>query len=227
MSVFTGLSSMTGVSTISNIGGIVTSGLVMHLDAGNATSYPGSGTTWTDLSGNANNITLGSSVSFVSSFGGVLNFPEDANGYGRNTSMNLTSSNYTVMSFVRKNSNGNDGRTITSYNNNWLLGHHDTTSGDYYAEGWVNDSGSPQSDTTWRMFTGTGNIVGDSYSLYINDVHQVTNSNGSAGPNGWNLNNQYGQYSNCQIATLICYNRVLTATEITQNYNALRGRYGL
>ena len=206
---------------------IVEDGLVLALDAGNTKSYPGSGTTWYDLSGNGHNITLGSSVSFVSSFGGVLNFSEDANGYGRNTSMNLSSSNYTVMSFVRKNVTGNNGRTITAYNNNWLLGHHDTTYGDYYAEGWVNNIASPQSDTTWRMFTGTGNISGDSYSLYINDVHQVTNSNGSAGPNGWNLNNKYSQYSNCQIATLICYNRVLTASEIQQNFNALRSRFGI
>ena len=77
------------------------------------------------------------------------------------------------------------------------------------------------------MFTGTGNISSDSYSLYINDQLIVTNSNGSAGPNGWNLNNQYGQYSDCQIANLICYNRVLTAAEITQNFNALRGRFGI
>jgi len=206
---------------------IVTDGLVLALDAGNTKSYPGSGTTWTDLSGNGNNITLGSSVSFVSSFGGVLNFPEDANGYGRNTSMNLSSSNYTVMSFVRKNVSGNDGRTITAYNNNWLLGHHDTTYGDYYANGWVY-SGAGTSDTVWRMFTGTGDISADSYNLYINDSIIVSGSaGGSAGPNGWNLNNQYSQYSNCQIATLICYNRVLTASEIQQNFNATRSRFGI
>jgi hypothetical protein len=200
---------------------------VLHLDAANPRSYPGTGTTWTDLSGLGNNITLGSSVSFVNSFSGVLNFPQNADGYGRNTSMNLSSSNFTVMSFVRKNSNGGEGRTITAYNNNWLLGHHDNTYGDYFAEGWVNDIGSPLSDTTWRMFTGTGNISSDSYSLYINDQFIVTNSNGSQGPNGWNLNNQYGQYSNCQISNLICYNRVLTAQEVQQNFNALRGRYGI
>ena len=205
---------------------IVTNGLVLYVDAANKKSYPGSGTTWTDLSGNGNNITLGSSVSFVNSFAGVLNFPQNADGYGRNTSMNLSSSNYTVMSFVRKNSVGNSGRTITAYNN-WLLGHHDTTYGDYFAEGWVNDVASPPSDTTWRLFTGTGNISLDSYSLYINDQLIVTNGNGSAGPNGWNLNNQFNQYSDCQISNLICYNRVLTAAEVLQNFNALRGRYSL
>ncbi len=206
---------------------VVTAGLVVYLDAGNTSSYPGTGTTWTDLSGSGNNITLGPSVSFVNSFGGVLNFPQNGDGYGRNTSMNLSSSNFTVMSFVRKNSNGNSGRTITAYNNNWLLGHHDSTYGDYYAEGWVNDPASPPSDTTWRMFTGTGNISSDSYSLYINDQLILTNSGGSQGPNGWNLNNQYGQSSDCQISTLLCYNRVLSTEEVQQNFNSFRGRYGL
>ena len=78
------------------------------------------------------------------------------------------------------------------------------------------------------MFTGTGNISNDQYSLFINDQNEVRNSNaGSAGPNGWNLNNQYSQYSNCEIANLICYNRVLTDQEITQNYNSLKTRFGL
>jgi hypothetical protein len=203
------------------------SGLVMVVDAGSFRSYPNSGTTWFDLTSNGHNITLGSSVTFSTDFGGVLRFPENANGFGRNSSMNLSSSNYTVISYVRKMSNGNDGRTITSYNNNWLLAHHDNTYGDYYAEGWVNEISSPTSDTTWRMYTGTGNISGDVYQLYINDSLIVSNSNGVAGPNGWNLNNQYDQYSDCQIANLIVYNRVLSSAEITQIFNATKRRFGL
>ncbi len=202
-------------------------GLVMLVDAGSYRSYPLSGSTWFDLTSNGHDISLGSSVTFSSDFGGVLRFAEDGNGYGRNTSMNMSSTNYTVISYVRKMSNGNDGRTITAYNNNWLLAHHDNTYGDYYAEGWVNDITSPTSDTTWRMFTGTGNISGDVYQLYINDSLTVSNSNGSQGPNGWNLNNQYGQYSDCQIANLIVYNRVLTSSEISQIYNATKKRFGL
>jgi hypothetical protein len=203
------------------------SGLVMVVDAGSYRSYPNSGSTWFDITSNGHNITLGSSVTFSTDFGGVLRFPENANGFGRNTSMNLSSSNYTVISYVRKMNNGNDGRTITAYNNNWLLAHHDNTYGDYYAEGWVNDIASPTSDTTWRMYTGTGNISGDVYQLYINDSLIASNSNGAAGPNGWNLNNQYDQYSDCQIANLIVYNRVLTSTEITQIFNVTKRRFGL
>lgn len=206
---------------------IATNGLIMCVDAANIRSYPGSGTNWFDISGNGHTISLGSSVTHSSDFSGVLRFPKNENGFGRNTSMNLTSSNFTVISYVRKMSNGDTGRTITSQNNNWLLAHHDNTFGDYFAEGWVNDIASPTSDTTWRMFTGTGNIAGDVYQLYINNSLIVSNSNGSAGPNGWNLNNQFGQFSDCQIANLIVYNRVLTAAEISEVFNATRGRYGL
>jgi len=207
---------------------IPTNGLVMLVDAADLSSYPGSGATWYDLSPNNHDISLGGGVSWVN-YGNtkVLQFAQDDTGYGRNTSMNLASSNFTVISWVRKLAVGNTGRTITAYNNNWLLAHHDSTYGDYYAEGWVNDVGSPSSDTIWRMFTGTGNISGDSYSLYINDSLIVTNGNGAQGPNGWNLNNQYGQYSSCQIGTLLCYNRVLTATEIGSIYNSQRTRFGV
>jgi hypothetical protein len=52
----------------------VTDGLVLALDAGNAKSYPGSGTTWGDLSGNGNNGTLVNGVGYNGSNGGSLSF---------------------------------------------------------------------------------------------------------------------------------------------------------
>lgn len=204
-----------------------TNGLVMFIDGANPDSYSGSGNTWYDISGNNHNISLGSTVSYTSDFGGVLTFPENSNGYGRNTTMNLSTSNYTVITYVRKLSNSNNGRTVTAYQNNWLIGHHDDTYGDYYAEGWVNNIDNPKSDTTWRMFAGTGHISNDVYQLYINNSLIVQNNLGSQGPRGWNFNNQYSQYSNCQIANLIVYNRVLSASEIQDVYNNTKGRFGL
>ena len=55
-------------------GSIITSGLILNLDAGNVASYPGSGTTWTDLSGNGNNGTLINGPTFNSSNGGSILF---------------------------------------------------------------------------------------------------------------------------------------------------------
>jgi hypothetical protein len=207
---------------------IPTTGLVQCVDAANPRSYPGSGATWYDVTDNGHNIALGAGVTYQSATGrGVLQFAKDATGYGTNSTLNLSASNNTVISFVRKLADGDSGRTVTALNNNWLMAHHDNTWGDYYAEGWVNDVGSPTSDTIWRMFTATGNVSTDTWATYANETLLASNSNGSAGPNGWNLNNQYGQNSTCQIANLLVWNRVLTTTEISQVFNAYRGRFGI
>jgi hypothetical protein len=207
---------------------IPTSGLVQCVDAANPRSYPGSGSTWYDVTGNGHNIALGAGVTYQSGTGrGVLQFAKDSTGYGTNSTLNLSASNNTVISFVRKLVDADSGRTITSLNNNWLMAHHDSTYGDYYAEGWVNDVASPISDTVWRMFTATGNISSDTWATYANETLLISNSNGTQGPNGWNLNSQYGQYSTCQIANLLVWNRVLTTIEISQVFNSYRGRFGI
>ena len=55
-------------------GHIITDGLVIALDAANTKSYPGSGTTWSDLSGNSNNGTLTNGPTFNSRNGGSIVF---------------------------------------------------------------------------------------------------------------------------------------------------------
>ena len=70
---------------------IVTTNLVLHLDAGNSSSYSGSGTTWTDLSGNSHNGTLENGVSYSSSSGGYLVFD------GSNDFISFTDSNDFIL----------------------------------------------------------------------------------------------------------------------------------
>lgn len=78
------------------------------------------------------------------------------------------------------------------------------------------------------MFTGTGNPTSNQYNLYINDDIIINESTGgTAGPNGWNLNNQYDQYSDCQISNLLCWNRVLDYSEILNIFNNFKGRFNL
>ena len=60
---------------------IVTDGLVLALDAGNTKSYPGSGTTWSDLSGNGRNATLYNSVAYSSEKNGCLDFNRTDDSY--------------------------------------------------------------------------------------------------------------------------------------------------
>ena len=54
--------------------GIVLNGLTLYLDAANTSSYSGSGTTWTDLSGNGNTGTIVNSPAYTSGVGGYFNF---------------------------------------------------------------------------------------------------------------------------------------------------------
>ena len=220
-----------------------TDNLVFMVDAANPRSFRAARPDrWYDLvgrSGKFNNFApgnfdgfaymqLGSGVTYKSDFGGVLEFTEDNSGFARISSnyINLSSVDNTTVTFSRKLSNGNNGRVVTAWQNNWLLGHHDTTYGDYYAQGWI-QTGIAQSDTTWRMFTGTGNTSTDTWELYVNDSLHTSNSGGSQGPAGFNINAQYGQYSSSQVALVACWDRVLSATEISQVFEVYRKRFGI
>ena len=209
-------------------------GLVFMVDAANTKSYSTSDTSkWYDISGKTGHyMDLGSGVSYQSSFGGVLRFTENSSGYARisDSYVDLRSGQSTVVTFSRKLSNQNNGRIVTAWQNNWLLGHHDTSYGDYYAVGWVHNisaGGGWPSDTTWRMFTGTGNTSSDVWQLYINDSLTVQNSSGSQGPRGFNINNQYSQYSNAEVGMIACWDRVLTASEISDIFYIYRKRFGI
>jgi len=117
---------------------IVTEGLIVHLDASNSNSYPGSGTVWTDLTGNGNNGTVSSGVQFSSKYGGSLYFDNlnDSNSY-----VTISSSptfrdlgrdrNFTVMFGAKKEFYGIGGNNVgnstlfqganNGYNNGWRI----------------------------------------------------------------------------------------------------------
>ncbi len=205
----------------------VTEGLIMHWDPGDLRSYPGSGTTIYDISGHGNHGTLVNGVGYSSDAGGILTL-DGSNDYVDAPSPNLTSTNYTVMGAGRYASIG--GRLISARSNNWLIGLWSTTTGNYYAEGWVSSVAAGASDTSWRIWAATGDIGGDSYAVYINGSSTFTSIAGSQGPNGFSIG-RYGpgnsEYSNSNLSALLVYDRVLTQAEVLQNTNYLRRRYGI
>ena len=206
---------------------IVTDGLILALDAANTKSYPSSGgSTWYDLSGKGNNGTLYNSPSHNSANGGVIVL--DGSNQFIDVPINLTNTTYTVMGASRYVTIG--GRTFSSNNNNWLMGHWSNSTVKHYAGAWVTDSGgSEESDTNWRLYAATGDYSADSWAFYVNgQLETGPNNGGSNGPNGIIIGKySNGEYSNSHISFLFAYNRVLTASEIEQNYNALRGRFGI
>jgi len=179
---------------------------------------------------NGHRLTLGQGTSTRSGGdgnAGVVTLYENSEGYMRNSTFNLASSDNTVIYFGRKYSSSGDGRMLTALNNNWLLGFHDTTYGDYFAEGWVYGGTGTSADNTWRMYTGTGNLSTDQWSVWINDQKIATNNGGSQGPNGWNINSQYSQYSFGQIGAIMAWNRVLSDDEIRNVYRIMGKKHGL
>ena len=100
---------------------LVTSGLILHLDSGNSGSYPGSGTTWTDLSGNNRNATLINGPQYSSVDGGKIVF-DGTNDYAEFSNPPvLGSSDFTIeIWFKRKSSSFNWNNTLLL--NKWNSG---------------------------------------------------------------------------------------------------------
>jgi hypothetical protein len=207
---------------------IITDGLIAYLDAANPKSYPGSGTTWYDLTGNGYNGTLTNGPTFSSVNGGVIVL-DGINDY-INISLNLSTTNHTILGAARYVVAS--GRTFSGLNNNWLMGHWGTSTVKHYANGWVTDSVSNESsDTNWRTYASVGNYSSDQWTFYVNgSVDTGPNNGGANGPNGLSIGRYApgnSEYSNSHISYLLAYNRLLSSTEILQNHNALKGRFGL
>ena len=213
---------------------IVTDGLVLGLDAANPKSYPGSGTTWNDISGNGNNATL-NSVTHKSDNGGVFETAGVLTSYIDNNTINLTSTNFTVFCASRYSNLASAGRVVNALSNNFLVGHHGGRAERYYAQGWLTyGAGSAlteaQGRVAWRVYHACGDISGDSYDFYVNERTILTGNNaGAQGPNGLLIGKSpySAEPSEAHTAFVYYYNRVLTKDETMQNFNAVRGRFGL
>jgi hypothetical protein len=223
---------------------IVTDGLVLNLDAGNPASYPGSGTTWTDLSGNGNNGTLLNGVGYNSSNLGSLVFDGvddyvNVGTYDKYFPTGAQSHNLCVSFWVQilgslgtneivVGSIFDDNRLYLGKNSgNWRFGWGGTTWNSSF-------SGSLVSVTSnWTNYTF--NVINGTATLFINSIQSISQTDTTVTlqnvlPIGGYFRN--GLFSSStsganRIAQVSIYNRALTASEIQQNFNALRSRYGI
>lgn len=206
----------------------VTSGLVLFLDSTQPASYRGEGLSWYNLvAGQPITGSLQANVSFTT--GSYLQVTGSANGYIEIPGVNFTSSNSTVMCATRY-TGGDNQRMLAGLNNNWLLGHYDSSTANYYAGGDITGMPGGTNDTNFRIYAGTANIATDQWRFYSNAVENTTFLNGGTfGPDGLQVGRQSGggETSNGQVCFIAVYNRVLSGAEITQNYNALKYKVGL
>jgi hypothetical protein len=240
-------------------GGIVTNGLVLNLDAAKLDSYPGTGTTWRDISGNNNNGTLTNGPTF-SGIGKQASIVCDGtNDYIEvldNSSLDFGSGSFTVEYWFRKltaTAGGFDNIWgVNKWNtgalpgtNEWglAIGNGSTGTGNQYAFGV--ESGSTAYSTgnsptqlslnTWYQLVGQRD--GANFKTYLNGTLTVNVT--SSGFTTSSIINNVGRnlrinnsavndyYTNADNANIKIYNRALSADEVSQNFNALRGRYGI
>ena len=227
---------------------IVTDGLVLALDAANPKSYPGSGTTWSDLSGNGNHFTLFNTPTYNT--GGYFTF-DGTNNYARSTNtINLTSTNAVSVEIVFRVASVTANEMIFEHTSDW-----NTNSGAFGA--FTNSTGgfasSPTTDNVIHMNSDAGRLdsgpSNDLTEFSINtmlysNANGVTHYNNGVEPSTitsstssvTNFANAYTYiatrggsnfYDGMDLVLMRIYSRELTAAEIQQNYNALKGRFGL
>lgn len=217
------------------------SSLVLELDAADRNSYPGSGTTWIDLSGN-NNATLVNTPTFNSANGGSISF----NGTNQYTNLGSKFDNAVgSISFWVKFTNtittgyaGNQrpwgknglfearwGGSGTAQDRTFVVDINGTLNVASSLNEWLN--------TQWYNVAVTYNSSTNTSIVYVqgsqNGTGTAGNPSGLTGEFfiGCSSGSAATGFLNGQIANFQIYNRVLSATEILQNYNEQKSRFDL
>ena len=228
----------------------VTDGLVLNLDAGNSDSYSGSGTTWTDLSGQGNNATLTDGPTYNSADGGYIEF-DGTDDYGYSPSFTSDNRTYTIevwfktstasgKSFIAVN-NSTTG-SVSNYDRMIYIGTDGKLRfGHYDGSVEVTTDTITTNDNNWHHAVGTWD--GGNLKLYRDNNLVSTNSGANASTDngtrywiiagrrnaGWPSGSSSSvHYTPVDISVArIYWGKSLTASEVTQNFDALKGRYGL
>ena len=215
---------------------IVRDGLVLCLDAANPRSYPKSGTTWSDLKGSNDGTLTNMENNFDSANKGSLIF-DGSNEYVARSNFIGTTSTFSVCHWIKLAANQTT-RTIfsnyTSSNRGWVTGISDNSQNvvKFYLGNTVHLYASSALDiNVWYLVSVT--YDNGNPKIYINDTLNNSSSSATVVFGSTLYSNDIGrlgvgsQYFNGSIANVFVYNRALTASEVLQNYNATRGRYGI
>jgi len=217
---------------------LVTDSLLLALDAANARSYTFGGTTWADLSGNGNSGSLINGPAYNNTNIGSLYF-NGINSYVN--AKNTTTLDFTLECWINTTTSSLSG--TSAYQGNPLIWAYTSSTTNGFALSVLNNkvaffTGNPDVSITGSSTINTGNwvhvIVARSgntgrKSLYVNGILEASGSDNT------NILNVYpsitiggdgiSKFYNGNIASVKVYSRVLSADEITQNYNALYPRF--
>jgi hypothetical protein len=228
---------------------IVTDGLVLCLDAADRNSYPGSGSTWYDLSGNGINGSLINGTSFVDVNKGVLNF-DNTNDYvslGTPSQINQVQvplsfclwakadsfSSYDVLWAADKSTSGVGLYSMLRIDGGGYPRYFTSTSGGSYQ---YKQFTTQLSVNTWYFYaiTVSGTLSSPYLRIYINDTVQGFSLSSLSTTPMADVDFRIGgnqrtttEYWDGYIANVLWYNRDLSIDEMRQNFEATKGRFGL
>jgi hypothetical protein len=222
----------------------VTNGIACFLDAGNLKSYVGSGTTWNDLNGNiSGTLTSGPTFSSLNKgsivFDGINDYVTFGTSY---TSLDLSDKSF--QCWIKKSSASNASIIDKDFDNGganyggwgfWIQSNNKLWWWNQGNLDLLDDGANTISNTTWTNVAVTYNNTTKSASFYINGVLNSTKTNASIVEKSSSSTalvvgahrGATGFFFDGSIAIVMAYNRILTSTEILQNFNAHRGRFGI
>ena len=232
---------------------IVSDSLLFAVDAANLKSYPGSGTSWLDLSGKNNHGTLNSGPVFVSGNLGAFLFDgtDDFANFGTDTSLIIGNSDFAISIWIKTpiSSVGegspsawgpilSKGCSTSAPAGSWWFAQNSTNNNRITFNGSSEAGGTfIMALTTPTLADGWHNIVitriGTNSYLYTDGVLGVTDSTSATNLSNTSAlligNSAIGsnKRTSMTLSQVNIYNRALTASEIKQNFNATRGRYGI
>ncbi|MEI7917909.1 MAG: prepilin-type N-terminal cleavage/methylation domain-containing protein [Candidatus Saccharibacteria bacterium] len=199
----------------STSGDCINYGLVLYLDAENISSYPGTGTTWTDLSGNATTNALVGGVTYTPGDHGAFTF-DGTTGYVNLSNVSRASLTNCSVTFWRKSVDNTQWLILGGQNTSYFL--MAISSGAFYHGNAGSSvltyqdgvtSTTDNRNSVWHQYVATGVNLSSWTSLYLNNYFT----------GGWGYK---GLLQDFRI-----YNRVLNPTEIQQNFTDTRNRFGV
>ena len=235
MNIGSGITIGGGITIVEEVT-VVTTGLQLYLDAGQAASYPGTGTTWTDLSGNGRDGTLTNGPTYSSADGGSIVF-DGTNDFVQ-CSGSVTATAATFVAWIRRNGTQGSYDGILFSRGSSVTGMQFQSSNQlsYMWNGAVNtytwQSGLTIPDLTWCMVAVS--VTSTAASAYLCQSSGITSAINTVSHTSTTLNDIKigqedfgGRFFNGSIAIAQLYNIALSAEQVSQNFRADRARFGL
>jgi hypothetical protein len=233
-------SSIGPVGEALNYSDISTNGLIIRVDAGNPNSYSGSGSTWTDISGNGNSATL-VGLGYTSLNGGSITFPGSGGSYATFGDKNAFTTLFSFFVFINRG-NSSNARVVSKdigYYTNREYALQLNASGVISSIVWnqsgsiaIASGGAGAAAGGWACVGTTWD--GGTIRSYLNGTEVSSIGLSGSSPYNSSVPLELGRVQDGgfepftgNMAIFLMYNRAVSATEAGQIFNAYRGRFGI